>query len=177
MPIFRDIRDILGILDINDSGALSSVNLLRNHVIGDKQAQALVKIKESMPNLKTLCGLTMEETRLDFSCQRLGSADAIFLASDIEDSGVLSELDLSKNQLDSDDLSTVSEALKSTSIKQLNIADNFITCRQISQRNLSFLIKFAKDMKDMGSLVSLNIANDDLRAEGAKHLAEGLLEW
>jgi hypothetical protein len=64
-------------------------------------------------------------------------------------------LDLSKNDLRSEGLSVVSEALKSTSIKQLNIADNMVTYNQQNQQDMSGVIKFAKDMKDMGSLSKL----------------------
>ena len=39
---------------------------------------------------------------------------------------------------------------------------------------MSGVIKFTEDMKDMGSLVSLNLANNNLGAKGAKHVAEVL---
>ena len=77
-------------------GSLSCVNLLKND-IPVQQAQELVKIKESKPILKSLCGLTMDETELDFSSQGLQAGDAVLLASDIQDMGSLSRLDLSGN--------------------------------------------------------------------------------
>jgi hypothetical protein len=76
---------------LQDMGSLSSVNLLKNG-IGVDQASALVKIKESKPNLKTLCGFTLEETELDMSKQGLKAEDAVLLASDIQDMGSLSKL-------------------------------------------------------------------------------------
>jgi hypothetical protein len=73
---------------------LVSVNLLKND-IGVEQALAIVKIKEAKPNLKTLCGFTLEETELDMSRQGLRKPeDAVLLASDIPDMGSLSKLTL-----------------------------------------------------------------------------------
>ena len=82
---------------LQDNGALSSVNLLKNG-IGVDQADALVKIKESKPNLKSLCGFTLEETELDMSKQGLKPEDAILLASEIPDIGSLSSLNLQGNR-------------------------------------------------------------------------------
>jgi hypothetical protein len=58
---------------------------------------------------------------LHVNLRTLGTSGASWT---INDSGSLSELDLSKNDLRSEGLSVVSEALKSTSIKLLNIAEN-----------------------------------------------------
>jgi hypothetical protein len=65
-------------------------------------------------------------------------------------------LNLSKNYLRSEGLSAVSEALKSTSIKQLNIAENQLTHDQQGRGvDMSGVVKFTEDMKDMGSLSKL----------------------
>jgi hypothetical protein len=58
-----------------------------------------VKIKESKPALKSLCGLTIDETELDFSSRRLRAGDAVLLASDIQDMGSLVSLNLANNNL------------------------------------------------------------------------------
>jgi hypothetical protein len=65
-------------------GALSSANFLGNF-IPVEQAQELVKIMRSKDTLTTLCGLTGEETELDFSSQGLGAGDAVLIANDIND--------------------------------------------------------------------------------------------
>ena len=77
----------------------------------------------------------------------------------------MSKLDLSKNELRSEGLSAVSEALKSTAIKQLNIAENHLTFNTQDLRDMSGVIKFAEDMKDMGSLASLDISDNSIGDE------------
>ena len=42
--------------------------------------------------LVTLCGLSKEETELDFSGQYLSAGDAVLIANDISDMGALSKL-------------------------------------------------------------------------------------
>ena len=98
--------------------------------------------------------VTVSPSACIFACQ--SSRDIL----DINDSGSLSELDLSKNNLRSKGLSVVSEALKSTSIKQLNIAENLVTQNQRSYGDMSGVIKFTEDMKDMGSLSKFTFSGD-----------------
>jgi hypothetical protein len=52
-------------------------------------------------NLTSLCGLTGEETKLDFRRQRLGVGGAMLIANDIKDNGALIKLDISKNRIPS----------------------------------------------------------------------------
>jgi hypothetical protein len=84
-------------LDGNE--AISSVNLILNY-IPVEQAQELVKIMQSKEKLVTLCGLSKEETALDFSRragQRLRSGDAVLIANDISDMGAMLVLNLAGN--------------------------------------------------------------------------------
>ena len=74
----------------------------------------------------------------------------------------MSELDLSKNNLRSEGLSAVSEALKSTSIKQLNIANNNLTYNQQNKKDMAGVIKFAEDMKDMGAMSILDVSSNEI---------------
>jgi hypothetical protein len=83
---------------------------------------------------------------------------------DINDSGSLSELNLSKSNLRSEGLSVVSEALKSTSIKQLKIAGNLVTLNQQDRGDMSGVIKFTEDMKDMGSLSTMTFGDNGYKA-------------
>jgi Ran GTPase-activating protein (RanGAP) involved in mRNA processing and transport len=95
---------------LDAKGSFSSVNLLKNG-IGVDQANALVKIKESKPNLKTLCGFTLEETELDMSKQGLKPEDAVLLASDIPDMGSLVSLNLANNYLGAKGSKTIADML------------------------------------------------------------------
>jgi hypothetical protein len=81
---------------IVDNGAISSINLLRNF-IPIEQAHELVKIMQAKEKLITLCGLSKEETELDFSGQRLCAGDAVLIANNISDMGAISSVNLLKN--------------------------------------------------------------------------------
>ena len=151
-----DILDIRDTRDIHASGALASVNLLKND-IGVEQAQALVKIKEEKPSLKTLCGLTMEETELDFSRQNLNAGDAVLLASDINANGALARVDLSGNNKYSsnspDFIRPIANALKAnTSITEINLSKNCLNAEAATI--LSGGIKDAK-----GALVKMTFGD------------------
>jgi hypothetical protein len=50
-------------------------------------------------NLTTLCGLSGEETELDFSGQDLGAGDAVLIANDISDMGALTKLTFGDTQV------------------------------------------------------------------------------
>jgi hypothetical protein len=81
---------------ISGNGAISFINLLKNKIPVD-QAQELVKIMQAKEKLVTLCGLSKEETELDFSGQKLDAGDAVLIANDISDMGALIKLDISNN--------------------------------------------------------------------------------
>jgi hypothetical protein len=105
-------NDMSGVIkfaeDMKDMGSLSCINLLKNG-IPIQHAQELVKIKESKPILKSLCGLTMDETELDFSSQSLRAGDAVLLASDIQDMGSLSKLKMDRYELPVQEIKTATE--------------------------------------------------------------------
>ena len=135
--------------------------------------QSLIKIKKKK-GMTSLCGLHQGQTEADFSNQGLGAQDAKLIASDIQDMGLLSKLDISKNQIceacranltvgtkyDASGFIALSKALKSTSIKQLNIAENNLIYNQQGSQDMSGVIKFAEDMKDMGSLSKFTFSGD-----------------
>ena len=58
------------------------MNVLSNQLDVDS-ADLLLKVKAEKPNLRTLCGLTHEETELDLSFESLGPGDAKLLAPEI----------------------------------------------------------------------------------------------
>jgi hypothetical protein len=130
---------------------LSSVNLLKNY-IPVEQAQEFVKIKESMQNLQTLCGLTMEETELDLSGQRLIAGDAVLIASDIPDMGSLSSLILKGNHLANRAAgAALGSMLKTcTSLTALDVSENsYYECN-----GPGFASEIASGLKDAKGLLS-----------------------
>jgi hypothetical protein len=93
-----DTAGVIALADtIKNMRAISSVNLLRNH-IPVEQAQKLVKIMQSKVKLTTLCGLSKEETLLDFSGQGLDAGDAVLIANDINDMGAISKFTFSGDE-------------------------------------------------------------------------------
>ena len=64
------------------SGSVTSVNVLSNQLDVDS-ADLLLKVKAEKPKLRTLCGLTHEETNLDYKYRGLGPGDAMLLAPEI----------------------------------------------------------------------------------------------
>jgi Ran GTPase-activating protein (RanGAP) involved in mRNA processing and transport len=83
---------------LDGNRALSSADLLGN-CITVEQAQELVKIMQAKEKLTTLCGLSKEETELDFSDRNLGAGDAVLIANDISDMGALLKLNISNNAI------------------------------------------------------------------------------
>ena len=58
------------------------MNVLSNQLDVDS-ADLLLKVKAEKPNLRTLCGLTHEETELNLWNRSLGPGDAKLLAAEI----------------------------------------------------------------------------------------------
>ena len=142
-------------------GNLKELNISGNQICGFSKnggtydASGLAALAKSIGNLK----------ELNISNNWLKAEGANILAPALEANGSLSELDLSQNDLRSEGLSVVSEALKSTSIKHLNLAENNLWQNKEDDVDMSGVIKFTEDMKDMGSLASLNLAGNYLRFE------------
>ena len=67
---------------------------------------------QAKENLITLCGLSREETELDFSGQKLDAGDAVLIANDISDMGAITSLDISSNKIGSEGAVRVAEAIK-----------------------------------------------------------------
>ena len=79
--------------------SLTSVNVLSNK-LDVESASMLLKVKAEKPNLRTLCGLTHEETKLDLSFKGLRPGDALLLAPEISVIASLTRLDVSLNHMD-----------------------------------------------------------------------------
>ena len=64
------------------TASLESLNLFSN-MLDVESAGMLLKVKAEKPTLRTLCGLTHEETQLNLSYKGLGAGDAKLLAPEI----------------------------------------------------------------------------------------------
>jgi hypothetical protein len=96
---------------IRGSGAILSVNLLKND-IGVEQARALAIILKEHSALKSLCGNSGEETELDMSGKMNGAEDVIMLAAEIIDNGAMTSLNLASNMIGSEGAKHVAEAIR-----------------------------------------------------------------
>jgi hypothetical protein len=160
---------------ISGMGAISSINLLKNQ-IPVEQAQELVKIMQSKENLTTLCGLSREETELDFSSQNLGAGDAVLIANDISDMGALSVLSLKSNALcNIESGKALTDALKGNLVlTELDVSANYDVYNTDSRDGPGFAQELAGGIKDNGAMTSLNLSGNELGAAGARHIANGI---
>jgi hypothetical protein len=129
------------------------LDLSGNSIGGTNDEPGVKAIAEALKVNRTITEINLASNRFDAEC-------AGILAPAIKAMGSLVSLNLAKNNLRSEGLSAVSEALKLTSIKQLNIAENKLTFDQQGRRDMSGVIKFTGDMKDMGSLSKLTFCGN-----------------
>ena len=81
------------------NASVTSVNVLSNG-LNVESADLLLTVKAEKPNLRTLCGLTHEETELNLMGKGLGVGDAKLLAPEILVMGSVTLVSLLANQLD-----------------------------------------------------------------------------
>jgi hypothetical protein len=161
--------------DISDKGAISSVNLLKND-IPVEQAQELVKIMQSKEKLTTLCGLSGNESTLDFSNQGLGPADAVLIANDISDMGALSVLNLASNDLGE---LVLPEGWSNGSGKHDEHGYGWYAHTSGADQKEhpgkpEGIIALANAIPNMGALSVLSLKSNSLGVDGGKALADGL---
>ena len=90
--------------------SLTSVNLLSNN-LDTESANLLLKVMAEKPNLRTLCGLTHEETELNLECRGLGPGDAKLLAPEILVMASLTALDARYNGIGSEGEALLQDAV------------------------------------------------------------------
>jgi hypothetical protein len=144
-----------------DKGPISSINLLKNH-IPVEQAQKLVKIMQAKESLTTLCGVSREETEIDFSGQNLGAGDAVLIANDISsDMGALSVLSLKKNRLFAGGGTALAAGLKGNQgITELDISENYLGQNTGGDADASGITAIADAIPDMGALSKFTFSGD-----------------
>jgi Leucine-rich repeat (LRR) protein len=159
---------------LDGNRAISSINLLKNY-IPVEQAQELVQIMQAKEKLVTLCGLSKEETELDFSGQDLSAGDAVLIANDISDMGALSSLNLASNHL--------GELVYPIGWTKTGYSRGLGTYRHTDGRKQDDppegskpegIIAIANTIPNMRALTCLDISRNNLRATGCKALAEAL---
>jgi hypothetical protein len=170
--------------EIIENDALSSLNLLDNN-IPIKQAEDLIEVMQAKENLATLCGLSGEETELNFSSKGLGVGEAVLVVNDVKDSEVLSKVTFSgerylcyngkfNNHISIKHPSQAKGAWKDAPVVTMAISmtEGDLGGKHLGQSGgilvAAFLPKFMK------TLSKLNISGNNLRAAGGNALAEGL---
>jgi hypothetical protein len=229
-----DTWDIRDILDINDSGSLTSLNLVKNFIFADEYgagampalANALKKttnltsldisknfmrpvqaaiLAPALQGMGSLSSLTLNYgggrakdnygdwqegdpvtidttmTEADLSGENLGIAGAQILAAFIstkhfKTKGALAKLTINEYALPIQELNTSTEL--DCSGKGLNCFDLIIvvSCIQV-QNHLVCIHNHSMHLfpiKDAHTLASLNLSNNDLGVEGARHIASAL---
>jgi hypothetical protein len=158
---------------IPDMGALSLANVMGNR-IGKEMLSKLQEIMRSNPNLVSLCGIADDATEIDLSGLGMDADDAIILASELPDKRVLMLLNLASNNLGQ-------LVLPVGWTKQWNEKLNDYGYKHIDGREQKEdpskpdgIIVLASAIKDMGAMTSLNLASNDLSAQGTKLLAAAL---
>eukprot|EP00935_MAST-01C_sp_MAST-1C-sp1_P000868 g868.t1 len=119
--------------------ALASVNILSNG-IGAEQANELIKIMESKPNLKTLCGFSGDETELDLSKRGLTTGCAVLVAHEVKNNGALVTVTINKFALPIQHIRTRAEL--DLSGKSLGVEDAIIIAALIPLNGALTIITF-----------------------------------
>ena len=89
---------------LQNNGALTSVNILKNHIEDEGLPAMEAALKESKA-LKSICGAIGQE--LDLSGQHLGAEDAKVVAIELKYNRALSSLDLSDNTISPEHMGSI----------------------------------------------------------------------
>jgi hypothetical protein len=137
--------------------------------IGKEQFAKLQKIMRSKPNLVSLCGIADDATEADLSDLGMDADDAAVLASELPDKGALTALNLANNSIGG----------PPTGWKEgKNEGDGRPIYQppgggawQFERPKPEGVIAIANAIRDNGAMTSLNLASNELGAEGAKIVA------
>jgi hypothetical protein len=154
--------------EIIDNGALSVTNFMGNQ-IGKEQLAKLQEIMRSKPNLVSLCGIADDATEADLSGLGMDADDAAILASELPDKGALSKFIFGGDRYRKDGQWVYPEP----ATFEVGMAE-----ADFSNKNLgtggAIIISAWLMHKDKGAMTSLNLASNQLRAEGARVVAEAI---
>lgn len=163
-------RDIA--LGLHANETLVSVNLLYNR-IGVDQACQLATTLEKHPTLTSLCGNMGDETDLDMSGGsidlRMKGGDVIMLAPEIVANRSITRLNLSDN-----DLSDTRAGKALGNMLAANAVLQELDLSGCSMYNAESVHAFVVGLRANKALTSLNIADNWLTEDGAKHVADAI---
>jgi hypothetical protein len=139
---------------------------------------ALANILKEHATLKSLCGNSGNETELDMSGNKIGVAGAIMLAPEIIDNGAMTSLNLANNSI----VAESKDIKVENSFKQGDVVDcegvqcpvTYACSHYYRVTKLHGIIAIANAIPDMRAMTSLNLASNNLMAEGAKIVAEAI---
>jgi 23S rRNA U2552 (ribose-2'-O)-methylase RlmE/FtsJ len=145
---------------LEEHTAMASVNLLKNN-IGEEQIQNLIKIKKDK-GMISLCGLHQGQTEADFINQGLGVADARLVASDIQDMGSLSSVNLLKNNIGDEQMQSLIKIKKEKGMLSLCGLHQGQTEADFSNQGLGAedAKLIVSDIQGMGSLSKFTFSGD-----------------
>ena len=108
--------------------SIISVNVLSNK-LDVERADLLLKVKDEKPNLRTLCGLTHNETKIELRYKRLGPGDAKLLAPELLVMASLTKILVDGNELGDAGTTILCNALREstvTKVQELGLTNNQI---------------------------------------------------
>ena len=144
--------------------ALQTLDLHSNN-IGAEQANELIVIMTSKPNLKTLCGFSGDETKLDLSNKGLSAGCAVLVANEVKNNGAMVSVNMMGNKISKEQFSKLQEMMQAhpALVSLCGIAD------EATEANLSGLGMDADDaailtdeLPAKGALTNLNISTNSL---------------
>jgi hypothetical protein len=111
---------------------------------------------QSKENLTTLCGLSGEETELDFSGQDLGDGDAVLITNDISDMGALSTLIFGGDKVNSRD-----KAAPEPATLKVGMTEADFSSKKLGPAG-AIIISAWISHTDKGAMTSLNLSKNDI---------------
>jgi Ran GTPase-activating protein (RanGAP) involved in mRNA processing and transport len=154
---------------------------VKGNTIGNEGKRSLGKaIKDS--NVQFLVcdewSLTPDTTELDVHGKNLQAVDTILLGGVISNNGAMTSLNMSKNSMKG---AAAGKALggalaTNTVLKELDLSGQSGTSKRPARPNMdaAFVKAFVPGLSDNGTLMKLDISENNLYAAGVKALAEGL---
>jgi hypothetical protein len=155
---------------------LSLINVMGNRM-GTEQLSKLQEIMRSRPSLISLCGIADDATEADLSGLGMDAADAIVLAVELPNKGALSSMNLLCNCIGIEQAQHLVTLLKEhPTLKSLcgNTGDETELDMSGKKMAAADVTMLRPEIIGNRSLLRLSLADNNLRAEGCKALAQAL---